>query len=318
MDDDPESALVADLRSLAGPGAAAGNAFSIVHDRLRIEVSYVTGSSKSLTLTARYDQVAHRRPSPRGYRDAVPPKLGATRPLGLVLRPELAHDVAAKREGVSVEWQSGDGAFDARVYVETPTTDAAVLGAVLNAEVRAAVLALMALGFLRVCIDDDGEVSARIVEFTQRGPVAPGRGRQAVEAFARLLGNLPALTHTGASHPPTPLAGLTRLLGVLGLLGWALNVGWVGLVAMAFHAISPPPANTIDSLSAGAIVASVGLGLVAGVLGGKGYGDLLRPRLRGRSDAHSVLVTAQISAFGGASVLTFTAALIAAMALSRR
>jgi hypothetical protein len=319
MDDDPESALVAELRALAGPGAAAGSAFFVVHDALRIAVSYSSGSSSSLTLAARYDDVAQpsrpvARAAPHGYRDAPSLTLRATRPLDLTLRPEGAGDVAAKRKGVSVEWQSGDEAFDAGVYVETPSTDAAVIGAVLNAEVRAAVRALLALGFLSVRIDDGrGEVSTTLVEFAPR---RSGRGRRAVEAFAGLLANLPAVTHTGA-RAPTPLAGWTRFLGVVGVAGWSTNIGWgVGVTAI-FEEISPPPRGATDSPSAVSVAASVGIGIVAGVIASRTYGARVQARTLGRSDAHTLAATARLSSFGGVSVLVFTAALIAALALER-
>jgi hypothetical protein len=47
MDDDPEAALVAELRALAWPKPRGRNDFTIVHDHIPIFVDYVTGSSKS-------------------------------------------------------------------------------------------------------------------------------------------------------------------------------------------------------------------------------------------------------------------------------
>lgn len=314
MSDDSESALVAELRGLAR-AAAHADSFVIARDRLRIEVSYSGGSSSSLTLTARYDDVARPVPPAAGYRDVVA-ALRAPRPMRITLRPEDGSDVAAKREGVSVEWQTGDEEFDPRVYVETDTTEPAVLSAVLNAEVRAATLALIDLGFKTVILDDDGEVIARVVEFVQRVP-RPKRGQRAIDAFARLLSNLPSVTHVHAPREPVPLLGWTRLLGVIGAIGWGLNVGYVGLIVISFHALAGRSAGEPEGPGTGATLAIIAAAIVAGVIGAKFYAGIVRERVRGRSNAHQLMFTASLSAFGGASVLTFTAMFIAAMALSR-
>ncbi|MBI2395085.1 MAG: hypothetical protein HYV09_36280 [Deltaproteobacteria bacterium] len=315
MSDDPESALVAELRGLAGPTAANADSFVIARAHLRIDVIYTGGSSSSVTLKATYDHVAKPVSPAEGYRDVG--LLRAPRPMHITLRPEDAGDVAAKRERLSVEWQTGDEEFDRRVYVDSDTTDRAVLSAVLNAEVRAATLALMDLGFKTVIIDDGGQVIARVVEFVQRVPRA-NRGRLAVDAFARLLGNLPAVTHVETARPAVPLLGWTRLLGAIGAIGWGLNVGYVGLVLMAFHAVSgrasrePEPPGTL------ATIAVIAVAIVAGVIAAKVYGSLVRERVRGRSNAHQLAFTATLCAFGGASVLTFTAMFVAVMALAGR
>jgi hypothetical protein len=310
MDSEPESALVSELLAVAEPSAAGASEFSITRGGLRIGVSYSCGSSSSLTLKANYDEVARPLPPSHGYRATASGVLPAPRPLRILLRPEHADDVAAKREGISVEWQSGDAEFDDRAYVETDVVDPAVLAAVLNERVRAASLVLIDAGFRQLCIDDDGRITATIVEFVQPVP-RPRRGERAIDAFAQLLGNMPALSHVDVPRAPIPLIAWTWLLGAIGVLGWALNVGWFGIVVTGFHAITgTSPKDPAGS----AIAASIGSGIAAGVVAWKIYGDIVRERVRGRSDAHKLILKARLAAFGGVSVLVFSAAVIAALA----
>lgn len=208
-EDSYESALVTELQALAG-AASGTHEFAVVVGGQAMTVRYRQWSSSpsELSLAAPYDQAV------RAGRAAP---LVAVRPLAIELRPERGEDRAAKREGINREWQTGDPAFDAAVYVSTPTENAAVLAAVLGPEVRRAVLELFALGFRRVCVDDDGVVRAEVTEFVIHAP-QQGRGRLAVDAFSRVLSSLPAVVASGGSHPAPPFAGTTRTLGRLAVL----------------------------------------------------------------------------------------------------
>jgi hypothetical protein len=308
MGTDDESALVQELRSLARPPTDKSD-FVVRSRGYPIDVSYSGGSSSSLSLRARYDAVARAdhpalvaRAESRGYRDRVSTPLAAARPLDIELRPENVADVAAKAEGLNVEWQSGDAAFDDAVYVSTPTANVEVLAAVLGADVRQAVLDLFALGFRLVCIDEKGEVRASVVEFTSREP-REGRGARAIDAFARILANLPVIAASGEVAPPAPFAGLTLLLQIIGVLGWAVNVGYVGIVHATVCELRGKPDADVSVLG---VVLAIFAGLVAGGFGGKAYGNLVRARVRGTSLAASRVTRAQIAAFGGGSVIVFT------------
>ena len=147
-------------------------------------------------------------------------------------------DVGAKRRGLSVEWQSGDAPFDKAVYVSSPLEDAEVLSAVLGEEVRRGVLELLSLGFRRVLIDEDGRISAFLSEFAVPAAASTqGRGRAVVDAFARILSNIPAIEPASHTHPALPLAGWTRALKVIGILAWATNVGFVGGLVLGLRAL---------------------------------------------------------------------------------
>ncbi len=311
MGEDPESALVSELRALARNAPdEASDTFTVWWGERAFDVTYVSGSSSSVTFKVRYDDVARadhaalvQRAGARSYRAAARGELVATRPMSIELRRESRGDVGAKREGLAVEWQSGDELFDAVVYVSSPTTDPEVLSAVLGAEVRRGALTLVELGFQSVRIDEDGDVVARLTEFA-RPDAEPERGRQAVEAFADIVANLPAVTHSGRVRPPPPFARATRVLRAVGLVGWALNVGYVGLVTMALRAALPPHRG--DLHSATDIGAAVAVGIVAGLVASSIYSGMVRERVRGTSDAPDVVFNAGLAAFGGVSVLVTT------------
>ena len=313
MFEDDETALVRELRKLAGAPEGSGT-FDLHHGGHVIEVAYTGGSSASLTLRASYDRAARAdhpallaAAAPGAYRAFPGRKLTALRPLAIELRRERLDDVAAKKGGATVEWQSGDPSFDDAIYVSTPTTDAEVLAAVLGPEVRHAVLELHDLGFHAVTIDVDGKVVAFLNQFTQRDPPRPQRGAHAVAAFGRLLSHLPVIAAAPGGHAPAPFASWTRVLGVVGVIGWGTNVGYVGATAGLLQEWLAPKA---EEMTVPVLLAIAGA-IVAGVLAGSLYGNAVRRRVRGTSLAHARIQTARFSAFGGVSVLVYPVLFIA-------
>jgi hypothetical protein len=236
--------------------------------------------------------------------------------MNIELRPENTMDVGAKRRGLSVEWQSGDSAFDQSVYVSSPLQDADVLSAVLGEEVRSGVIELLALGFRRVLIDEDGRISASLTEFAVPAAAAKqGRGPAAALAFSKVLSNIPIVEHAPGAHLALPLSGWTRTLKVIGILGWATNVGFVGGLVVGLRALFGASEELPTTLQ---LTLSIAFAIVFGVLGARTYCRILEQRLRGRSDAHTQLLGAQFSAFGGFSVLSLVLLLAFGMALASR
>ncbi len=95
-----------------------------------------------------------------------------------------------------------------------------MLRAVLDPEVRAAVLTLFELGFHRVKIDDaiiegPGHVEAYRWSFASPDPPA-ARGARCLAAFARVLDNLPAIAASGEAHASPQPDAWVRVLGWLG------------------------------------------------------------------------------------------------------
>jgi hypothetical protein len=318
MSDDPESVLVAELRALAPAPPEGGGDFTVPMRDVKVRVRYVSGSSSSLTLSVVYDVASARfAGTGGGYRGGAARSLVATRPLGIHLRREKDEDVDAKRRGIADEWQSGDPAFDRRVYVETPTTDPAVLGAVVNSEVRQATLALFDLGFQQVEIDTDGSVHARMDEFSRAGGPREGRGRPAVEAFALLASNLPPVKHSGAAHAPVPFQTMTHLLLAYGGLGWLTNIGYGGAVIIGFQTLFPPRPGATEHPNDLELTVAIAIGIAVGLVASSAYAELVHSRARGRSDAVRVILRARVAAFAGVSVFAFTVSLIAVMLAHR-
>lgn len=299
------------LRTIAGQNSSGSGAFTVPCGERNINVSFTTNQDDeilSMSLSCGYDLVA--RPAPTYRENAV---LRAPRPLAIILSHESASEVEAKKQGLVVEWQSQDPAFDQAVFVNSPVRDSQVLAAVLGSSTRRAVLALFGLGFSTVEIDVNGVVQASIGARCLEASPVDERVKRTLAAFNELLSALPTIEATGTTNTRPPLFVLTSVLALVGLMGWLLNVGYAGIVLMVLKAFRP-------DLPVPGVVASLGCvlaGLLGGVLGAVVYGALVERLVRGRSDALMVLGRAKISAFGGFSVLVFTATL-ATVLLSMR
>lgn len=264
----------------------------------------------SVTLRMLYDAVSRGVGGPLGGKPLLAP-----RPLGIRLQREDEADRAAKREGVSEEWQSGDEPFDRAIYVEAPPGAAPVLPSVLGPEARGAILELFELGVSAVDVDVDDYVEAKIGE----AALAESRAPQLVGAFTALCRSLPRVRHDASSRVPVPLRAPTFLLAAIGVVGWGTNVGYVGIVGAVARALAGRHDDERLELPLAHLLVLVAFGVVSGLVGASLYGAALRRRAKGRSDAHRLVGRAQIAAFGGVSVLTFTVALFAVVAsLARR
>ena len=277
---DTESQLLHELRALAG--VKVGDSFELVHDGVRIRVSYSGGSSSSLTLAVTYDAVAIETRTGAGYRARS--TISAIRPMLIALRPEEATHRLAKASGTDVEFQSGDPGFDGAVYVDTQTP-ADVLAAVLEADARRAVLDLFALAFTTITIDDrQRNVVAIITSFASLKPMDP-TGARAVDAFARLARSLPRVATRAGEHARHPLRGVNIGLGVLA------GVAFVGSIPLYCGGVmgktcggEMDPAEAFVCLGPG--LAGGTVGLVAGAVAGAAAAAFAR-RYRGRSDSSS-------------------------------
>lgn len=292
------------LRALAGlPPTDRGN-FYLPNGTRPIQVLFDTdgdGDTTGMILSVPYDLATRHR----GSGDAP---VRAARPLEIVLCRETTADVHAKQRGVSIEWQAGHPEFDRQVYVSTPTDDTHVLAQVIGQPVRDAVLELLALGIERVSIDVEGRVEAYVTARALKPDGNPKRACQVLTAFDRISASLPRLVHSGESRAPHPLKALTWLLGAIGVVGWSTNVGYFGAVTFVTIQLVSPTGD--HDIPAWPVLTALAIGIVLGMVGAKAYGAILTDRLRGRSDAHSLVGRAQIAGFGGLSVLTFTAAYV--------
>jgi hypothetical protein len=296
---------------------------SVRHLERSIMVSFNTDNDwniTSLALNVGYSVASHASSSNRighargGYRDAASASalLVATRPLKIVLRLENAADAAAKDQGVVGEWQSGDRKFDDAIYVSSPKHESDLLAHVLNQEVRAGAFELLVnLGFSSIEFDDaNGHVSATTAVGVRSGGTEDKDDRIArvLEAFERILANLPKVTASGKKHAGRPLAGWTLLLTIIGGGGWLCSIPFVSLLTKALREVRDGPEiarSTDEGVAFVAIVVAIVVGVIGGLGGASLYGRIIEARVRGTSEAHSEIGSAKIRAFGGFSVIAF-------------
>lgn len=108
-----EPGIVAELKRIAGVDA---DEFSLVHQGVKVRLIYRgMGGESRLELRADYDAHARAAGLPHGYRDAGRPVV-AIRPMQIALRPERPLDRHHERQGIDVEHQTGDPAFDEAIY----------------------------------------------------------------------------------------------------------------------------------------------------------------------------------------------------------
>jgi len=289
---DVEADLLMELRALAGI-RGKDSTFTMKHEGVTFEVEYSGGSSSSLTLRARYDAVARAIESTSGreahYRASAKgaASIAGIRPMKIKLRDEDADDRSAKMDGINVEHQTGDEAFDAAVYIESPTTDPALLCQVLSADVRAAARALLSLAFDSVVIDDDGgHVTAHLSAFLKLRDV-PDRAERVASAFAKLCSGLPKVAHSGGAHPAR--SALPTVLAVTGALGLFVfgPIGYLG-IASGFgctESSSDGEGVSVKDECGGVGFPALGVAILVGAVVAWIAGAIATPRLAGHSDS---------------------------------
>jgi hypothetical protein len=212
------------------------------------------------------------------------------------LRPERSDDREGKASGLNVEFQTGDEAFDHKVYVDAPSAEP--LARVLSPDVRAAVLTLFELEFTSIAIDDlKGHVCARIVSVSSLDPKrAEGKpGLAAATAFAKLVRGLPRVARREGAHPEAPSQGTTMLGYVIGGVGLLLGPP-IYFVALAPHGCDQddlPGADIIRCTLPG--IAGLVVGGVAGIVAATIVASRARAHFAGRSDGASLASGYKIS-----------------------
>lgn len=323
-EDDAENALVAELRALAGAGASASDdgSFEVRRGKHVITVVHHRGSSSSLMLRAVYDAVARADhpalvSSEGAYREAPSrDSLRAPRPLKILLHPETAADARA-------EHQTGDAVFDHAVFIETPTTNDAVLRAVLGPEVRAAVLALFELGFLRVSLDDavldelPGQVEAYLWTFASSEPPI-ARASASLDAFARILDHLPAIVSSREKHAPALSApGWIRALGWVGVLGVLVGYPATSFLAKAAQCIDVSDGASMREECASRFAIALLVAPIVGIIASFVVRPSLLRRFGERSGSFIPIALARLKVLLGSAVLTFLALVFALLVALR-
>ncbi len=308
---DVEADLVIGLRKLAGVEGTPGN-FDVEHDGFAISVDYMGGSSSRLTLSAVYDRVAHAHVAPGGreasYRkSAKGGVLAGIRPMSITLRWESDGDRLAKEEALSREHQTGDELFDQKVYIDSPTTDAALLDAVLSEATRGAAMELLSLGFDSIVIDDDaGKITALISAFGALRDVSDAPTR-VVRGFASLLSGLPPVARAAGEHPErSPLPTLAAIMGGLALVIGA-PVGLFGIASEynCTESTADGEGSSLKDGCGGVAGLAIVLALVAAFVMTFVTRAIARPMVAGHSDSHKRLLTITLAAFAWAAFVAF-------------
>ncbi len=290
------SSITDELRALSG---STENAFTVLHGGRSLHVAIQTDNDDDVTglvIWFPYDHAA--RAQGEVYRDG-PPLVGP-RPMSIELRPETAGDMVAKNRGVTVEWQSGDPAFDDEVFVDSPVGDASLLHLVIGPEARAGTLELFALGFDSVQIDSEGRGAVIASLPRKRFDASAPR---ALAAFERILSRLPAVTASGEVRRANPVAGAVNLVLIaFGAAGWAVNVGYAGGLAMLVHLIRGHEVEFTPQM----VLGPIAFGLAMGIVFGWGYKSFVERSFRGTSNAHKRGRMAALVGFAGMSVIAFS------------
>jgi hypothetical protein len=274
-----EATMIEGLRRRAGVTDQVDR-FEIVQEGVRIDVACSGGSSSSVIFRVPYDEAA--RAAAAGYRGAAP--LAVVRPMRIELGLETATHRTAKEEGLDVEHQTGDAAFDDAVYIDTPTPSD-VLARVLDGAARRAVLDLFAAEFNAVTIDsDERNLMAVRVSFASSASGAPSEAERALDAFARLARALPPVIAKAGEHEAHPLEGPAKSVRALACLAL--------FVAIPFYfGVSARRYCPEGDLAPSEVVGCFGpglAGLVAGILAAVVVGAFATRhthRYRGRSDS---------------------------------
>ncbi len=215
---DAEARVVSALRVLAG-AAADRDAFTFTRQGVAVTVTYLSGSSTSLSLRAHYPSVPTGTP--------LTGHLRAVRPMALALRPEVDSDRRAKRRGISVETQTDDALFDTEVYVETPSPPEVARRVLAEQALRDAVRELLRVGVGSLVIDDDHQ--SVHVQLTARTHFEAWSSRASllVDLFTTVARLCPKVeTRYGDEHPAPPGAS-TAPLAAVALVATVAMVGCI-------------------------------------------------------------------------------------------
>jgi hypothetical protein len=293
--------LVEQLRVLAGVDKKLDR-FEITRDGCQVRVVWSPGSTDTLDLyvhlpTSSFNPPSAARHTEGGYRGAgrAHPVL-APRPLSITLRRETGKDIAHKERGVNRETQTGDPDFDDKVYIDSPSDDAAIRAVLASPDARDAVLNLLKRDCRHVLIDDArGDIALSIVEFLERAPDQT-RAERLVGDLVRLAAALPPVRASGSRPVDT-----ARRIAIIGC-GVAIFIGI--FVFQLYLSLSPSrcAVSTEEGQAlrcdAGADCCMPGLtGALAGALASLPPILLLDRVIRGRSSSSKTLRYARIAVF---------------------
>lgn len=206
----------------------------------------------------------------RGFiRHAVRFDAGAGALPHITFTRENAFDRAGKRLGLTVEFQTGDRAFDQEVYIDTRESDDTVRRALARTEVRKAVRNILAAGH-RVVFSSEGVEASKAS--AARGAFSPDHLPAILDCVRQVVDALPQFVAGPPRRAPIRRRNVAMAMGVV-----------LGLTVGASAATMAGFGNRLLDAT------DLGWALAAGVLAWLGGVTLVTSGLRGRSDSHRVL-----------------------------
>lgn len=153
-------------------------------------LTYHKGTPTGFTLTTKVDDSTRDPGEPTGAYRAAPGRVVSGRPQ-LTVRRETGLDRLGKGLRINREVQTGDARFDDAVYIESDATDADVAAVLGDGRVRRAMVALLALGFKSIGVNDQGETLTATYQTTDFSVVDPIQLRPAAEHLRAIALALP-------------------------------------------------------------------------------------------------------------------------------
>lgn len=207
--------LVARMRERArdahrGPDT---DSFSVRQGEVVIHVGYYPGSSQHTVLTT--DYVGRTREATADYRGTAG-AFSAARPMQITLRRETGYDARSRRAGVAVEAQTGDAAFDERVFIDSPSEHAVIQKVLAAPELRASVRALIGAGIDHLTVDGLGAKIALRIDDASGLPDDPSF---LLGHLATIATHVPEVRSTGQRPIGDPWLGRQILMGAGAILG---------------------------------------------------------------------------------------------------
>ncbi len=280
-----EEDLVQQLRRLTGAGPEE-KALTFGRDGITLRATYHPGSSSHVEFEASYPSTPRRTSNHQDYRGMPERPRSVPRPMSIKLARETVADRVAKQRGVAREVQTGDAAFDAEVYVDTPSADDVVLHVLAAPALRAGVRTLIDEGLIRLVLDDERQrVTATLSTFAS--PTHDGRrGARIVDALAAIVAHASPVVASGERPRGDPAEGL---LGCAGGLAFLLFIGAIPAYFAAAPSRCVERADEGESLRCEEPGCCTGppIGCAAGLPLAIVLAALVRRRFRGRSSSHT-------------------------------
>lgn len=283
-----EADFVRQLRAIGGVNSDTSDFFVSINGGPPIHVAYSSGSGSNVAFTVPYG----RGPVPAisddlaAYRTSAGGVHRAHRPMEITLRRENEADVQAKHAGIAVEHQSGDGRFDASVYIDTEASDETLRYVLSSPVLRQAIVMLLDEGASRVVLDEHESIKTSILVFASRNH-DENRARRVLEAIDAIARNAPPVEHSNEGPRTDPQRAWVGVVGFFAacFVFFGIPLYFALVPSRCWMASSDGDGASLNCEVAGCCSPMLP-GAALGALIGTVLAPLVASRVRGRSDSH--------------------------------